>query len=57
MASCNVSIEPVHKRQGHLTRQKSLAKCEELSKKAATSGPYVVLGTVTGRNKDPTDIR
>jgi hypothetical protein len=51
--STALSVESVHKRQARLTRQNSVAKCEELSKKAAASRPHVVLGTITGRNKDP----
>ncbi|KAH9980508.1 hypothetical protein BJV74DRAFT_856661 [Russula compacta] len=41
-------VESARKRQARLTRQKNIAKREELQKKAASSRPHVVLGTIAG---------
>jgi small subunit ribosomal protein S15 len=46
-----LSAESTRKRQARLTRQKNLAKREELQKKAVAARPHVVLGTVA-RNED-----
>ncbi|KAI0275361.1 mitochondrial ribosomal protein S15 [Gloeopeniophorella convolvens] len=46
--SAVLNIESARKRQARLTRQKNLAKREELQKKAASSRPHVILGTVAG---------
>ena len=50
--SASLSVESARKRQARLTRQKNLAKREELQKKAAAARPHVVLGTVTSRSDD-----
>ncbi|KAF8492789.1 mitochondrial ribosomal protein S15 [Russula emetica] len=46
-----LSAESARKRHARLTRQKNLAKREELQKKAAASRPHVILGTVA-RDED-----
>ncbi|KAH9046971.1 mitochondrial ribosomal protein S15 [Lactarius deliciosus] len=43
-----LSVESARKRQARLTRQKNIAKREELQQKAAATRPHVVLGTVPG---------
>ncbi|KAH9035639.1 mitochondrial ribosomal protein S15 [Lactarius pseudohatsudake] len=43
-----LSVESARKRQARLTRQKNIAKREELQQKAAATRPHVVLGTVSG---------
>jgi hypothetical protein len=39
-------------RRGRLTRQKNLAKREELQKKAAAARPHVILGTIVSNDKE-----
>jgi small subunit ribosomal protein S15 len=53
--SATLRLESARKRQARLTRQKNLAKREELQKKAAASRPHVVHGTITSRNRDGAD--
>jgi len=55
--SAALSVESARKRQARLTRQKNLAKREELQKKAAASRPHVILGTVTRRDKNAADTK
>ena len=50
--SATLSVESARKRQARLTRQKNLAKREELQKKAAAARPHVILGTVQSRSDD-----
>ncbi len=47
-----LNAESARKRQARLTRQKNLAKREELQKKAAAARPHVVLGTVASNEDD-----
>jgi small subunit ribosomal protein S15 len=54
--SAVLSAESARKRHTRLTRQKNLAKREELQKKAAAARPHVILGTVA-RNDDETDAK
>jgi small subunit ribosomal protein S15 len=55
--SATLSVESARKRQARLTRQKNLAKREEIRKKAAASRPHVILGTVTGGDNNVTDTK
>ena len=55
--SATLSVESARKRQARITRQKNLAKREELQKKAAALRPHVILGTVTGGDKDAIDTK
>ncbi len=56
VAGCNaplhttavLGVESARKRQARLTKQKNIAKREELGQKAASTRPHVVLGTVSG---------
>ncbi|KAI9459662.1 mitochondrial ribosomal protein S15 [Lactarius psammicola] len=43
-----LGVESARKRQARLTRQKNIAKREELGQKAAATRPHVILGTVSG---------
>ena len=51
-----LNAESARKRHTRLTRQKNLAKREELQKKAAAARPHVILGTVA-RNEDEADAK
>jgi small subunit ribosomal protein S15 len=51
-----LSAESAKKRHARLTRQKNLAKREELQKKAAAARPHVILGTVA-RNEDEANAK
>jgi small subunit ribosomal protein S15 len=52
--SAVLSAESARKRQARLTRQKNLAKREELQKKAAAARPHVVLGTIASNDDEAT---
>ncbi|KAH9056867.1 mitochondrial ribosomal protein S15 [Lactarius vividus] len=43
-----LSVESARKRQARLTKQKNIAKREEIQQKAAATRPHVILGTVPG---------
>ena len=51
-----LSAESARKRQTRLTRQKNLAKREELQKKALAARPHVILGTVA-RNEEEANAK
>lgn len=51
-----LSAQSARKRQARLTRQKNLAKREELQKKAAAARPHVILGTVA-RDEDEANAK
>jgi small subunit ribosomal protein S15 len=52
--SAVLSAESARKRLARLTRQKNLAKREELQKKAAAARPHVVLGTIASNGDEAT---
>ena len=54
--SAVLSAESARKRHARLSRQKNLAKREELQKKAAAARPHVILGAVA-RNEDEADAK
>jgi len=47
-----LNVESARKRQARLTRQKNLAKREELQKKAAAARPHVILGTAASNEEE-----
>jgi small subunit ribosomal protein S15 len=52
--SAVLRAESARKRQTRLTRQKNLAKREELQKKAAAARPHVILGTIASNDDEAT---
>jgi small subunit ribosomal protein S15 len=50
--SAVLRVESARKRQARLTRQKNLAKREELQKKAAAARPHVILGTIASNDEE-----
>jgi small subunit ribosomal protein S15 len=55
--SAALSAPSARKRQARLTKQKNLAKREELQKKAAAARPHVILGTVASRSGADADAK
>ena len=52
--SAVLRVESARKRQARLTRQKNLAKRDELQKKAAAARPHVILGTIASSDEEAT---